>query len=672
MNNSEKIDLFQEFIESYLKEVLLEAARRDSAPLIISFEDLSKFNIDLAESLLQEPDTTIECCEQAIKRFDINKQIKARFTNLPSSAQVYIRNIRSAHLNKLIKVIGVIRQKSDVKPQVTEAKFECPSCGNIISTPQEDTVFRQPQMCHACGRKGKFKLLSKHLVDVQRVVVEESAEDLEGGAQPKRISVYLKEDLTSPFTDRKSNPGTKIIIVGVLKEIPITNKAGSQSVTYDLIIFGNHIEPVEEDFTEIKINEEEEEKILQLSKDPNIFNLLSDSLAPSIYGHDQIKAALLLQLFGGVRKVRDDGVITRGDTHILLIGDPGSGKSQLIKRLSVVAPKARYVSGKGVSGAGLTAAVVKDEFTNGWSLEAGALVLAHKGFCAIDEMDKMNKEDRDAMHEGLEQQTVSISKANIQATLRCETTVLAAANPKFGRFDPYLPIAEQIDMPPSLINRFDLIFPVKDLPDRDRDRQMSHFILKLHQSATVTKQEVPIETDMLRKYISYARQKCRPRLTDESIKVIEDYYVQMRNSGADDSGVKSVPISARQLEGIMRLAESAAKIKLKKEVEPDEAQFAIDLVQYCLQQIAMDQETGKIDIDKISSGISASDRGKMISLHEIISELTAKIGKIIPIDDIVKEAEKRGMSADKVEENIEKLKRSGDLFEPKRGFISKL
>jgi replicative DNA helicase Mcm len=353
----------------------------------------------------------------------------------------------------------------------------------------------------------------------------------------------------------------------------------------------------------------------------------------------------------------------------LLIGDPGSGKSQLLKRISVVAPKARYVSGKGASGAGLTAAVVKDEFLGGWSLEAGALVLANQGICVIDELDKMGKDDRAAMHEALEQQTISISKANIQATLRSETTLLAAANPKMGRFDPYEPIAKQIDLPNTLINRFDLIFPIKDMPDEDKDSKLASFILGLHQSEAV-EQDIPKE--LLRKYLAYAKQNIIPKLTDEAMAEIKEYYMKMRSSGEGEGYYKSVPISARQLEALVRLAEASAKLRLSTIVEKEDAQKAVELLHYCLSQIGIDPETGKIDIDRIATGITTSQRSKLHSIKEVIAELEAQIGKTIPIEEIIKLAKERGIDESQTDELIERLKRDGDLFEPRHGFISRI
>jgi replicative DNA helicase Mcm len=374
---------------------------------------------------------------------------------------------------------------------------------------------------------------------------------------------------------------------------------------------------------------------------------------------------------GGVHKERSDGAQSRGDMHILLVGDPGAGKSQLLKRISLIAPKGRYVSGKGVSAAGLTASVVRDEFLRGWSLEAGAMVLASNGLCCIDEMDKMSEEDRSAMHEALENQTVSISKANIQATLLARTTVLAAANPKFGRFDPYDIIAKQIDLAPALINRFDLIFPIKDLPDTVKDEKLASHILNLHQTPDLEEPEIP--TDLLRKYVAYAKQKVKPALSDSALEEIKNFFVEIRNKEVGEEGAtRAIPISPRQLEALVRLAEACAKIRLSNKVTKKDAKKAIELLQYCLSQVGLDPETGKIDIDRIATGVSASARNKILTIKEIIEDLENRIGKTIPIDDLVKEATAQGISEGDIEDALEKLKRSGDLFEPKRGFISRI
>jgi len=672
MDAQEQIAKFQEFFDINYKAILLDKAARSEDFLHIPFRDLSEFDIDLAEELLERPEDTIKAAEYAISNFDLGTEeihINVRFFDLPESSVIMIRNLRSKHIDKFFEFAGIVRQKSDVRPQVTNAKFECPSCGNIINILQLDTKFREPAGC-SCGRKGKFRLAAKELVDAQKIVVEESPEELDGGEQPKRINVFLKNDLVSPISDKKTNPGSKIKVVGVLKEVPIVLSTGGKSTRFDLMIEANYVEPVQEEFTTLMISPEEEEEIIAISKDPKVYENLIISIAPSIYGHERIKEALILQMFGGVLKVQDDGVKRRGDIHILLIGDPGSGKSQMLKRISGVAPKARFVSGKGASGAGLTAAVVKDEFLRGWALEAGALVLANKGLVCIDELDKMTKEDTSAMHEALEQQSISISKANIQATLRAETTVLAAANPKFGRFDPYEILVKQIELPSTLINRFDLIFPVKDLPNEEKDEKLASFILKLHKGTDVTKP--PLSTDMIKKYVGYAKRNIHPKLTEPALNEIKKYFVSMRNSGGGDDKVLTIPISARQLEGLVRLSEASAKTRLSKSVTKKDAQRAIDLLHHCLSLIGLDTETGKFDIDRIATGITASQRGTIVKVKEIIAELEGAIGKKISVDDLVREAEIRGISKDSTNEVVEKLKRAGDLFSPKHGFISRL
>jgi len=672
MDATEQVAKFNEFFTTLFYKDLLSQAAKGEKYLVIPFTELSRFSVELAEDLLEDPENVLQAARHALEHIDVGgdtKGFEARFFDLPRTSRIMIRDIRSKHIGKFLQLEGIVRQKSDVRPQVTSARFECPSCGNIIPVLQLDQKFKEPHMC-ACGRKGHFRLIHKDLVDAQKIVLEEAPEDLDGGEQPKRLNIFLQKDLVSPITEKRTNPGSRIRITGIIKEIPIVLATGGKSTRFDIMCEANYVEPVQEDFSEIVLTEEEERQILELAKDPKVFEKLVDSIAPTIYGHEKVKEALVLQLFGGVKKQNDDGVTRRGDIHILLVGDPGAGKSQLVRRMSVVAPKSRFISGKGASGAGLTATVVKDEFLRGWALEAGALVLANKGLAAIDELDKMSDEDTSALHEGLEQQTITISKANIQATLRCETTVLAAANPKFGRFDPYELIAKQIDMPSTLINRFDLIFPIKDLPHPDRDEKMASFILQLHKGEVMS--EGLLATEFIRKYIAYAKQHITPQLTDAALNEIKRYYVQMRNQGQGEGGVSAIPISARQLEALVRLAEASARTRLSRKVTKKDAQRAIELVHYCLAQIGLDPETGKLDIDRITTGITASQRSHIAIIREIINDLEKAIGKLIPVSDIVREAEMRGVSEEKTNEVIDRLRRSGDLFSPKHGFVSKI
>lgn len=662
----EQTEKFQNFFEAHYTNELHATASKGRQSVDVDFFELTRFNPDLAEELLEEPDETIRAAEAAVELLGFKARV--RFKNFPDSQHLFIRTIRKDHLGKFVAIEGIIRQASDVRPEAIFANFECPSCGGKIRISQVDTKFREPSRC-SCGRKGHFRLLSKEFVDAQRLVVEEAPQTLDGGAQPKRLSIFLREDLVEPRMEKKATPGSNVCITGIIREVPIPHKQGGIMTRFELSMDANHIEPVEEDFSDIEINLEEEKEIKELAKKKDIFKRIINSIAPSIYGHDMVKLALAMQMFGGIKKMKKDGTSVRGDLHVLLVGDPGVAKSQMVIFISKVAPKARYVAGKGASGTGLTAAVVRDEFLRGWALEAGAMVLADKGILCIDEMDKMTDEDTSALHEAMEQQQISIAKANVQAKLRAQTAVLAAANPKLGRFDPFASIGKQIDLPPALISRFDLIFVLRDLPDKEKDSKIAKHML-MHQSDGGS--EPDINPQLLRKAVAYAKQRIHPVLTEEAKKEIENFYVTLRNAGPQNEAVKPIPITPRQIEAIIRLSEASAKIRLSKKVTKDDAKRAIELQKYCLTQVGMDHETGKFDIDIISTGMPTTERSKIINVRDIIFNMSSEGKKTIAIEEIMDEAERRGISRDKVEEAVEKLKRHGDIYEPKKGFVEKI
>ncbi len=666
INHEELLIEAKNFFNTHKKEIG-KTAKSGKNVVQIDFEKLSEFSPEISEKLITNPEDILQVLELALEESGLVKGPRIRLSSIARSQIIKIRNIRAKHLSNLIEIEGIVRQASEVRPQVTSAKFECPSCGTIISVLQFDKKFREPTRC-SCGRRGGFKEISKEMVDAQRLVIEESPDSLDGGEQPKRMNVFLKEDLVEPKMEEKTTPGARVKIIGVLKEISIPLAAGGVSTRYDLAVEANNIIPTEESFEDLEISEEDELEIKELAADPKIFERLTKSIAPSIWGYPEIKQSLALQLFGGVKKQRSDTTKTRGDIHILMVGDPGVAKSVLLKFISGIAPKGRYVSGKSTSGAGLTASVVKDEFLKGWSLEAGAMVLSNKGLICIDELEKMDENDRSTMHEAMEQQTVTISKANIQATLRAQTAVLAAANPKYGRFDPTQMIAKQVNLAPPLLSRFDIIFILRDLPDKERDESIATHVLREHQQEVV--HEI-IDKKLLRKYIAYSRQKINPKLTDEAVATIKEFYVRLRNQPSySDSGVKPIPITARQLEALVRIAEATARARLKKKVTKEDADEAIKLMNYYLMQVGYDEETKTFDIDKIA-GNPASQRGKINLVQETLEKLEARLGKRIPIEEIEKEL-KPSMKQDELDDILNKLVRNGDLFRPKKGFIQRM
>lgn len=666
MNSSEKINLtttkFEEFFTTKYKDKVYDVLEKfpDEKSLIIEYPEWEMFDPDQADLLLEKPEEVINAAKTALKNIDPlmkDADINIRFAHVTNIIPLKI--LLSKYIGSFVSADGIIRKTDEIRPRIETGVFECRGCMRLHEVEQtNDRHVMEPSLCSDCGGRS-FRLLegeSKY-IDTQTARMQEPLENLSGGTEPKQMLMVLEDDLVD-----KLNPGDKVRITGTLKTF-----REERSGKFKNYIYVNYIEPLEQEFEELSLSEEDEKEILELSKDPDIYNKIIKSTAPSIKGYREVKEAIALQLFGGSAKILEDETRLRGDIHILIVGDPGIGKSQILKYVSKLAPRSIYTSGKGTTGAGLTAAAVRDEL-GGWSLEAGALVLGDQGNVCVDELDKMRAEDRSALHEALEQQTVSIAKAGIMATLNSRCSVLAAANPKFGRFDRYKTVADQIDLPSPILSRFDLMFIIEDKPNVENDRELAKHILTIHKENNVNYE---IEPELLRKYIAYARKNANPKLTDEANEVLEEFYVSMRSGAVDEEA--PVPITARQLEAIIRLAEASAKIRLKEYVEPEDAEKAIKLQQACLKEVGYDPETGKIDIDKVEGRTPKSDRDKLQVVIEVITELQSEFEGNAPIN-ILKQRmlEDYDVSEEKLNQMIKNLKSRGVIFEPNAGKLKKV
>ena len=653
---------FEEFFATSYKDDVFEILEKypDERSLTVNYQSLEMFDPDLADLLIEKPEEVIEAAQIAIKNIDPlvkDADINIRFENL--SNIIPLKDLLSKYIGTFVAADGIVRKTDEIRPRIETGVFECRGCMRLHEVEQTSgNHIIEPSLCSECGGRS-FRLLQEEskYIDTQTARMQEPLENLSGGTEPKQMLMILEDDLVDEL-----NPGDKVRITGTLKTF-----REERSGKFKNYIYVNHIEPLEQEFEELHLSEEDEEKIIELSQDPKIYEKIIKSTAPSIKGYREVKEAIALQLFGGASKQLEDETKLRGDIHILIVGDPGIGKSQILKYVSRLAPRSIYTSGKGTSGAGLTAAAVRDEL-GGWSLEAGALVLGDQGNVCVDELDKMRSEDRSALHEALEQQTVSIAKAGIMATLNSRCSVLAAANPKFGRFDSYKVLAEQIDLPAPIISRFDLIFVIEDKPNKEKDSELAEHILKTHQYTTI---DYEIEPELLRKYIAYARKNVNPRLTEEANEVLKEFYVSTRNSNPEEQS--AVPITARQLEAIIRLAEASAKVKLKDKVEKEDAEKAVKLQMACLTKIGVDPDTGEFDIDRVGDGTPKSDRDKIQSVTEEIKLLEEEYAGQAPLNVLLSNmSEKHGVSEDKTEQIVNNLVQKGVIYQPTTGYFKRV
>jgi replicative DNA helicase Mcm len=656
---------FEKFFRTYYNREILRVVHGypEEKSLWVDFDDLDKYDIALADEVISNPDSAIPAAERALKSIDLpvdlpSMRVNVRFYNLPATSKIMIKDIRSEHVGKFMVVEGIVRKATDVRPKLVLGAFECQRCGNITRISQETQKLKEPFLCEDCERKGPFKLLvpESNFTDSQKILIQESLEDLRGGEHPKQLSIYIEDDLTG-----KISPGDRVELTGTLRAVKKGFK-DKRSRVFEIYLDTNSFRPIELDFEDVTITGEDEKRIIELSKDPLVYEKIRDSIAPHIYGYADIKEAIMYQLFSAPPLDLPDGGRIRGDSHIIIMGEPATGKSEILQYVAKeLAPRGVYASGKGTSAAGLTAAAIKDEFADGgWSLEAGALVLADKGVACIDEFDKMEKDDRGAMHEAMEQQTVSIAKAGILATFRSRCSILAAANPKFGRFDDYRSISEQVNLPPTILSRFDLIFFVRDV--LEETREVAKHILNTVVSPDVIAPK--LEPEFLRKYIAYARQNVTPVLREDATERVEQFYVEMREAArnAEDT---PIPLTARQLWAILRIARAASRVRLSNETTLEDVERAINLVKVSLKQAGMDLETGKVDIDKIMVGVTKSQRDRITHILEIIREIEKEYGTAKKTE-IIARAMEEGITEGEAEKAIEKLRADGHIYDPRR------
>ncbi len=657
------VDKFEEFFKKNFEKEVYDIREKwpEKRSFYFSYKELEKFDPEIADHLINYPDLVIKAAKEALKNLVGETEIEGfdphiRIEDLPSDLDILIQDIGAEHINKLVVFQGVITQRSEIRPKVKIGFFRCNICNSEYKIPIEKEMIT---ICDSCKRKSLvLDEESSYFINIQRGEIQELLERVKGGTPAAHIELLMEDDLVN-----KVIPGDTVQVVGILRLKPVKKEN-----VYGRYIDVINIKNIQKEFEEVELTEEDIKKIHEFSRRGDVFEILKESIAPGIYGYDEVKEALVLQLFGGTSKKRVGTEGSRGEIHILLIGDPGVAKTKILQNMAEIAPKSIYVSGKSTSGVGLTASAEKDEF-GGWTLKAGALVLASGGLAAIDEFNLIDKEEQAALHEAMESQTISIAKAGIVARFKSKTAILAAANPKFGRFDPNILPAEQFDISPTLLSRFDLIFPIRDVLDEERDRKLAAFILESHKKAALGKEEKTekqVDIDFLRKYIAYSRKNVKPVLTPEASKVIEDFYADLRRIGESQ---KSIPITPRQLEGLLRLSEASAKARLSNRVEIEDSERAIRLMKYVLEQMALDRGTGKYDIDLLYVGIPQSKQEKYREVLKIVKDLSANEEKGVQISEVIRVASERKIDEDTTKRIIEEFLRKGELYEPRPGYV---
>jgi len=577
-----------------------------------------------------------------MRRFEVNFKLNSDIKPMA------IRNVKADQIGKLVNIRGIVTRATEVKPMLQVATYTCDQCGAETYQTIASTNFMPLLMCpsddcriNKSGGRLHLQTRGSKFIKFQEVKVQEHSDTVPTGHIPRHITVYSRGETT-----RQCIPGNHVSIDGVYLPIVRTGfQAMASGLLSDTYLEAHRIVLVSksEDEEETQNEEITEEELRQVQED-NFYDKLASSIAPEIYGHDDIKKALLLLLVGGVDR-SPAGMKIRGNINICLMGDPGVAKSQLLSYMDRLAPRSQLTTGRGSSGVGLTAAVMKDTLTGEMMLEGGALVLADQGICCIDEFDKMADQDRTAIHEVMEQQTVSIAKAGIMTTLNARVSILAAANPAYGRYNPKKSMAENIALPAALLSRFDLIWLIADKPDRDNDLRIAQHICFVHKNNSNPPSEyTPLDMKLMRRYIAKCK-KQNPMVPEELTDYIVGAYCEMRKAARN--AMDGTFTSARTLLAILRLATALARLRTVNTVEKEDVNEAMRLMEMSKDSLALGIE------DRPGKSKSAIDR-----IYDVIREMIPASGKnTLKMSEIKERCTSKGFKPDKIEECITEYER---------------
>ncbi|KAL1507546.1 hypothetical protein AB1Y20_007167 [Prymnesium parvum] len=634
---------YKEFVRTFrvdevhvYRQQLRQAISLRQYVLEVDIDHLMEYNDSLTNELLQRPSHHLPIFEKAVLEaavsmaiIDANEAVDMpdlQVTLTSSKQPISIRQLLSSQVARVVMIPGIVISASRVKAKATQISARCKGCQSLKQIPVRSGFAGAslPRKCDQPRQPGEaacpldpYQIIPDKCayVDQQTWRLQESPEMVPTGEMPRSVMLAADRHLVD-----RAVPGSRVTVTGIMSIMNQQGRRGNSSIrTPYLQVLGvkngfEHKTSAGHSLT--SFTQAEEEYFRELAREPNVYERICKSIAPAIYGSEEVKKAVACLLFGGSRKELDDGARLRGDINLLLLGDPSVAKSQFLKFVDKVAPIALYTSGKGSSAAGLTATVIKDS-NREFYLEGGAMVLADGGVVCIDEFDKMREQDRVAIHEAMEQQTISIAKAGITTVLNSRTSVFAAANPVFGRYDDDKNAAEQVDFQATILSRFDMIFILRDLYDVEKDMTLAKHIIDIHvQGGATTAREPPedeLSIDILKRYIAYARLKCAPRLNADAIATLENYYVSVRQnlhrSDAEDEekgrAPRAVPITVRQLEAIVRISESIARMRLSDVATEDDVQLAIHLFSVSTLEAAkmndLDMEGGGGDHEQVRS-----------------------------------------------------------------------